>query len=206
MRCDFSSHQQWGSTDVRIPRSVEESVVRLLFDDARRLDWNSLNVRQRTEHYRRWTSDPQIGGRLREHMSESDARVWIKDGPMKEWTRASNGIGRYAGLIEGSQTVASRVTTKALGHEWLAVPGSLKEKPLRVMVRENEEERILTWGSSSDLKHMVWAALRAAADGDSRDWVVCVTETFTCPVPANEKRAQLRLAKRCNLDLVHIVL
>ncbi len=56
------------------------------------------------------------------------------------------------------------------------------------------------------LKHMAWAALSASANGDPREWVVCVTETFTKPTPANERQAHLRLAKRCGLRLVHVTI
>jgi hypothetical protein len=50
----------------------------------------------------------------------------------------------------------------------------------------------------------VWAALTANAEGDSRPWLLCVLETFTMPIPANEKQAQQRLAKRCELDIRYI--
>ena len=92
---------------------------------------------------------------------------------------------------------------KALGEGWEPTPATLRVKPLRLVARNGEDEAVVTWAPSNGLKHMVWAALTANAEGDARDWVICVTETFTKPTPANEKQAHTRLAKRCGLKIVH---
>ena len=43
--------------------------------------------------YDRWLDDPAIGGYLTRFLSRERARVWLKDVPMKEYSRARNGIG-----------------------------------------------------------------------------------------------------------------
>lgn len=190
----------------RIPPDVEAKVVRRLYEDAARLDWGHLTPQQRSNQYRSWVDDVEVGGKLAEYLSTDAARVWIKDGPMKEWARSTSGIGKYAAYIDGASEIPARLVTKALGSDWTADLASVQVKPLRMAVRRAEEEAVLTWAPASDLKHMVWAALSAQAEGDHRPWTLCVTSTFVKPLPANEKQAQLRLAARCGLPLVHVVL
>lgn len=190
----------------RLPPSVEKRVVECLYTEALELDWSHLPPQKKSAQYNRWVEDPQIGGRLLEYMTPTAARVWIKDGPMKEWSRATSGIGKYAALVSGSGPVPLKLALKVLGEAWEAIPESLEVKPLRVVARTGEDEVVLTWAPVSGLKHMFWAALVASAEGDVRDWIVCVTDTFNNPTPANEKQSHLRLAKRCGLKLVHVSL
>jgi len=191
----------------RIPPKVELAVVAQLYSDASELGWTSLRPRQRSAQYDKWLEDPDVGGKLKAYLSASGARVWIKDGPMKEWTRALSGVGKYATLVGDSASTQVKVVRKALGSDWEPRSDTLKVKPLRVVARNSEEdEAVVTWAPSSGLKHMVWAALTASAEGDVRDWVVCVTDTFTKPTPANEKQAHLRMAKRCGLRLTHVTI
>lgn len=191
---------------MRIPREVEAKVVTKLYEDANRLDWAHLTPQQHSTQYAKWVEDPDVGGRLREFLSTGDARVWIKDGPMKEWSRAVSGVGKYANHVRDAQDVPARLVNRALGAEWQAEPATIQVKPLRVVARRGEDEAVLTWAQARDLKHLVWAALTASAEGDTRQWVLCVIETFTKPTPANEKEAHHRLAKRCHLEIRHISL
>jgi hypothetical protein len=191
---------------MRIPREVEMKVVTRLYADAKKLDWASLTPQEHSAKYAKWVDDPEVGGRLREYLSVGDARVWIKDGPMKEWSRSLSGVGKYAGLVDGAENVPIALACKVLGSDWELDPETIRSKPLRLTARKGEEETVLTWAKARDLKHLCWAALTASAEGDHRPWVICVIETFTRPIPANEKQAHLRLAGRCDLRLVHVSL
>lgn len=191
---------------MRIPRPVEERIVAKLYADAAERDWAALSLAERTEQYARWLRHPDVGGRLTEYLSDGEARVWIKDGPMKEWSRAMNGIGRYAELIDASNEIPHRLVSRVLGPDWSFDAAAIQVKPLRLTVHRREEEQVLTWGAARDLKHLVWAALTASAEGDTRRWTLCLTESFTRPTPRNEKDAHLRLAARCDLVLRHVTL
>lgn len=191
---------------MRIPKEVESKVVTKLYADAATLDWAGLTPQQHSAQYTKWVDEPEVGGRLREYLSSGDARVWIKDGPMKEWSRSLSGVGKYATLVDGSDDIKARLVHKALGENWHIDNETLRVKPLRITARSGEDETVVTWAPANGLKHLVWAALTASAEGDSRNWVLCVVETFTKPIPANEKQAHQRLAKRCDLLLKHISL
>lgn len=189
---------------MRVPREMERKVVARLYADAIRLDWASLTPQQRSTQYAKWVAEDEVGGRLREYLSDTGARVWIKDGPMKEWRRALSGVGRYADLIEHSTDVPSTLVAKVLGTDWELERASIQAKPLRLAARRDDAEAVITWGNPRDLKHLVWAALVASAEGDARPWTLCLIETFTKPTPTNEKQAHQRLATRCGLQIKHV--
>lgn len=189
----------------RLTWDVEEAIVSRLFSDMERLGWAGMTPRQRTSQYGEWIKDAEIGQKLAAWMTPERARVWIKDGPVKEYPRALAGVGKYAPLANGSANVVDLVQ-RALGTGWASDPTTLSIKPLRVEAFQGEETVVLAWGPARDLKHLVWAALNADASGDPREWVLVVTGTFTRPVTASDKAHQLRIARRCGLRLVHIEL
>ena len=193
---------------MRIPPAVESKVVAHLYADATTLDWANLTSREHSAQYERWVKDPEVGGRLREYLTDSALRVWIKDGPMKELSRARSGIGRFAKLVPGADQIPPRLVSRVLGADWTLQPGSLRGKPMRLIARHTtgDREAVLTWGHAGDLKHLVWAALNASVDGDARPWTICVIESFTRPTPANEKQAHDRLARRTELTVRHVTL
>lgn len=190
---------------MRIPREIETAVVTRLYADATAMDWFTLTAQEHSVQYAKWVKDDEIGGRLREYLTEAGVRVWIKDGPMKELSRSAMGAGKYTHLIAGADQIPARLVRRALGPDWELQPDSVRGKPLRLVARNptDDSEAVLAWGQATDLKHLTWAALTASAEGDDREWTLCVVETFTRPTPANEKQAHLRLAKRCQLNVIH---
>lgn len=77
----------------RLTWEVEEAIVSRLFADMERLGWEGMTPRQRTSQYGEWIKDAEIGQRLAEWMTPERARVWIKDGPVKEYPRALADVG-----------------------------------------------------------------------------------------------------------------
>lgn len=189
---------------VRIPKAVETRVVRKLYADAASLGWANLSAQQHSAQYTKWIDDPEVGGRLLQYLTSDSARVWIKDTPMKEWRRSLSGVGKYASLVQGSDETPATLARKALGDGWIPQLDTLVIKPLRVLATKGDEEVVLAWAPASDVKHLVWTALRASAEGDIRTWVLCVVGSFTKPTPANVKQAHQRLATRCQLKIVHV--
>jgi hypothetical protein len=189
-----------------IPDGIEKRIVARLFQDAESLDWAHLSPPARSAQYAKWVQEPEVGGVLTKFMTPEQARVWIKDGPMKEWARAVSGIGKHASLVHRPGATAAQLVHRALGPGWDVSDGTQRIKPLRVNAIHDGEEVTFAWGPERDLKHLVWAALKAGADGDPIPWVLCVTSTFTTPVPANVRQAHLRLAARCGLRINHVTI
>jgi hypothetical protein len=191
---------------MNIGPEVESSIVEKLFADALILGWDDLSPRKRSTHYEEWVSDPQVGGILRRYMSESQARSWIKDGPMKEWARARAGTGRYSGMIPFDRDGPTRLVVMGLGSGWVVDTESLRTKPLRVDAFKGGVGVTFAWGPQKDLKHLLWGALQANADGNPLPWTIAIVDSFTKPVPANVRQRNMRIAARCNVTILHLTL
>jgi hypothetical protein len=190
-----------------LPSEVDRVVAGRLFADIQRLGWEDLTNVERSAQYVRWLADPDIGGRLTQFMDAGQARVWIKDGPVKEYPRAAAGVGKYATLVVTVSTqLPSLIVSHALGSGWLPRAETMQVKPLRIAAYAGEEEAVVAWGPARDLKHLVWAALLAQVRSDAREWVLVVTSTFTNPVPAAEKVLHGRIGSRIGVRIVHVEL
>lgn len=175
-----------------------------LFEDARSLDWQGMNNRQRSEQYRDWLIDPRIGGVLARFMPTESARLWIKDGPMKEYSRALNGQSKYSPLVPGGVIEPEDIVRTSLGPSWKVVSDSLKVKPLRISVLGPTGDRLtVAWGPVRDLKHLIWAAISSMASGDETDWVICLVTSFVTPVPRNEQNQIDRIASTCGVRVIY---
>jgi hypothetical protein len=179
-----------------------------MYERAAELGWPSLSDAERTNQYRYWTDDQQIGGKLLLYLGRPEAvRVWMKDGPMKEYARAVNGIGKYADLVDEDIVRLPELLSRALGPGWIEIPNTKKIKPLRVTVRrhnDEDEEKRFCWGPPRDLKHLVWRAITDQAEGDAVSWIVCVVNPSTRPATKSQRAQHERLARRIGLDIVDI--
>src|ERR1700733_2055700 len=108
-------------TSYSLPPALEADVVGSLYRQAAELKWTYLTAQDRTRHYQRWTEDPTIGGRLVLFTGKPEnVRPWIKDGPMKEYTRATYGVGKYAQYVTQPPTPVGTLVARALGDGWTA--------------------------------------------------------------------------------------
>ena len=191
---------------MKINPDLKARVARAAYAAAETFDWTSMTDRERSDKYAKWLEDPEIGLPLREFMGPEEARVWLKDGPMKEYARARFGVGQWAQYLpERARIGADALVHKAIGPHWSVEPGSRQIKPLRVKLLAGDfEEVIFTWAVAKDFKHLVWAALKAHAGGDRLDWVLCAVGTENDPIPEDEKAFHRRVAERCGLRVVHV--
>lgn len=191
-----------------LPRDLESDIVGLLYKQAADLNWTNLPDAERTKMYRRWTENPDIGGRLELFIGRPESvRTWIKDGPMKEYTRATYGVGKFASCISRPSTSIDTLVAKALGNTWIPDPETLQIKPLSVHIRhmkDEDREQCFAWGPVRDFKHLVWAAISAQANGDPLPWVICVIDSFVRPVTSKQKSFHERIGHRLDLTIKHI--
>jgi hypothetical protein len=191
---------------MKIPESVENQVVTRLFADAQRINWDDLNGVKRSRQYAEWVTDPEVGGLLIRYMDEAQARLWIKDGPMKEWVRSRSGVGKYSNFVPTRSSTPATIVAEAMGSEWTVVDDSIRTKPLRVVVQNADDQAVVTWGPERDAKHLLWAALQAIANGDGLPWTICIVDSFTKPVPSNVRKGHQLIADRCGLRLVYVTI
>ncbi|MFH8991609.1 hypothetical protein [Streptomyces sp. NPDC017940] len=191
-----------------IPKEIKESVSRRVYAQAHARDWTRLPAAERSLIYDQWVDAPDVGGKLIQYRgTPSRVRHWLKDGPMKEYARAIYGVGTYASYVPDPSAGVVAVIEKALGEGWAPVPGTQRTKPLRITVSSGEEEKNFAWADDSkQLKHLVWAALRAEANGVPNPWILCLVEMFEAPIPAEEKAEHIRIGERAGLLVKHVSL
>lgn len=187
----------------RVPADQRAAVVRALYADATRVEWEYLPINQRTAQYDKWVLAPEIGGVLTEYMSAETARSWIKDGPMKEYTRAQQGVGRYAKFGSKAAITPAQIAVRALGLSAVVVDDSFGVKPLHCVATVASHETYLAWGEAKNFRYLVWACLTYLANHSSGDAHVVVIETMTDPTTASEKAQHAAIAGRCKIGLSH---
>src|SRR5262245_49330227 len=139
-------------------------VVAALYADAEAKDWEHQAPAERTRQYGRWIGDERVGGILTRYMTAEAARSWIKDGPMKEFSRARRGAGRYAEFGQAAVTGPDDVVRHALGEGWRIAGGRVGVKPFHCEVEREDQRAFVTWGSAGNFRHLMWAALRWVVD------------------------------------------
>ena len=179
-------------------------VVRHLYVDAKALDWEHMSPADKTAKYSAWLDHPEVGALLQEWMSAEEARVWIKDGPMKEYARAMAGLGPFADYLPDHPRGSQAVVLAALGEGWSIVEGSVGVKPLHCNAWNGCARVRLYWGPPNDFRHLLWAALLATEIVPSLDARIVVFDTLAHPISATQMKKQVRIGERCGFQIGHI--
>jgi hypothetical protein len=189
--------------DKLLPADQLEGVIAALYADAEAMDWEHQTLAEKTRQYARWIQDERVGQVLTRYMTAEAARAWIKDGPMKEFRLARRGAGRYAEFGQASVTGPDDVVRHALGEGWHIVDDHVGVKPFHLEAEHEGRRAFVTWGQATKFRHLVWAALRWAADNKGRA-VIVVTDSAERPTPENEAAWHKRVAERCGLEVTHM--
>ena len=187
-----------------LPENQLEQVVRALYQAADEAGWETLGPRDRSQLYTRWVdpTDP-VGAVVTRFMTPESARSWIKDGPMKEYSRANRGTGRYARFGRQGGTGPMDIVRHALGAAAVIESGSAQVKPLRCHAHTAERRYLVIWGDPRGYKELVWAALRAITEDGDQVHIV-VLEPPARAVPADERAKQQAIAAHCGIQLHHL--
>jgi hypothetical protein len=171
----------------KVPNDVRNEVIGEI---VRRLDaarWEEVSSSAASEMYDRLVKDPQIGGRLVVYMPADKVRVWIKDGPAKEYRRALEGIGPIAPFTKRTYPGPESVVRLALGDKWLPKPDTIDEKPMRCFAEgPNGQSMFVIWGPLSALQGLIWNSCLIRAADSSKPITVVVTKPNSAPLPADD--------------------
>lgn len=188
------------------PESVREKVIQVLykkFDDA---CWEQLSHKEKSTFYERFLEDSSIGGALGPYMDPGGIRVWIKDGPAKEYGRAIEGVGAYARYTSRSYPNTTETVTKVLGCGWSAVDGSVEEKPMRCLAESQAgDRRFLVWGAVSSIKELAWAIIRHRIKDADTKAVLVVTRMSIAPLQTSDQKLATAVAEVIGADFKTVV-
>ncbi|WP_436496158.1 hypothetical protein [Actinokineospora sp. HUAS TT18] len=188
-----------------IDDDIRREVITEIYRQVDELDWDGMSLRERSEYYVRWIDDPLIGGKLGRFIERDRIRVWIKDGPIKELSRARHGIGSYAQFTAHQYPGMDEIARQAIGQEWRSDADTLEVKPNRCLVRGPGANALMIWGSATKLADLVWAAINARVDGGAEPIIVITSPQGTRLSDGEKQRHQL-IAEVAGVELRHITL
>jgi hypothetical protein len=187
-----------------LEEELRRQVIAEIYRRADDLDWDGLSPSDRSTWYVRWLDDPAIGGVLDLYMPRDQARLWIKDVPMKHYARARSGIGPYADLVGSHLPDAGQLCQLAFGADWAPLEGTLKDKPNRCTLsdRGGKLAQIL-WGPPRAFQSLVWASLNAVVDDQPTPVMVVVTRQGERLTDGQVGRHR-RIARRIDVEVRHL--
>lgn len=167
-----------------VPEEVRQEVAASLYERLDALCWEELSSRDKSEAYGNFVSDPTIGGRLAPYLGSDRIRVWIKDGPAKEYGRALEGVGAYAGYTRRAFVGPQGVVSAVLGDSWSVREGSVKDKPMCCWADSPDgASRFVIWGAHQGVKDLVWQAVLHRADHPESKPVIILTRREVTALP-----------------------
>ena len=188
-----------------IPDQLRRDLIAEVYRRADELDWDSLTQVDRSSWYDRWVDDPAIGGVLTRFIPRERARVWLKDVPMKHYSRARGGVGPYSDLVTRRLPGPKSVASQVFGAAWRVVDGTVQEKPNRCRITDSHAERVMIWGPSNNLRALIWAGLNSAIDGAPAPSIV-VTSLQGQPLSDGERQRHIALGQRAGIEVFHTTL
>ena len=184
-----------------IPRPVRDAVRASLGRQFDALRWEALTNPERTEAYERFVRDPTVGGLLAPYKAAGDIRVWIKDGPAKEYGRALEGRGYMAEHVSRAYPGPGAVVRSALGDEWKARIDAMNEKPMRCFAEDGKgQSMFVIWGPLTALQGLIWHSALIRADEPTVPITIAITKPGNGPVSAGEWELVERLADIVDAD------
>ena len=162
-----------------VPPNVREAVLTELIKQFDQVKWEELSSSDTSAWYTRFVRDENIGRRLSQYMSEAEIRVWIKDGPAKEYRRALEGRGSYAQYTSRAFPGPEIIVRATLGKGWTLVADSIEEKPMRCIARSRDQTKFLIWGPTKSLKDLVWQASVTLAEKPDTAITLVITRPST---------------------------
>jgi hypothetical protein len=183
---------------------LRRQVIAEIYKRADALDWDGLSASDRSTWYVRWLDDPAIGGVLDVYMPRDQARIWIKDVPMKHYARARSGIGPYADLVASHLPNAGQLAQLAFGADWAPLEGTIKDKPNRCTVSDGGDRLVqMLWGPPRTFQSLVWASLNAVVDEQPTPVMVVVSRQGERLTDGQIGRHQ-SIARRIGVEVRHL--
>jgi hypothetical protein len=171
----------------KVPPDVRTAIIKELVGELDAARWEEVSPSVASEMYDRFVKNPKIGGRLLPYMPADKVRVWIKDGPAKEYRRALEGIGPIASFTKRAYPGPESVVHLALGDQWLPKLDTIEEKPMRCFAEGPAgQPMFVIWGPVSALQGLIWNSCLFRAEDSAKPITVVITKPHSAPLPASE--------------------
>lgn len=135
---------------MRIPDELRGALREQLWSRADDLAWNRLSWIEKTRWYEIWTKDPDVGGRLSNHLDHRRVRLYIKDTIMKGYVR--------------TRQADPGIPLRSLGIDPATAHLEDYERPHGRLLHDG---RLIAWGNADDWKPVL-TALHERSFGNCR--------------------------------------
>lgn len=170
-----------------------------------RVRWEEISASRASALYDEFVDDPKIGGVLKPFLPVDKIRVWIKDGPAKEYRRALEGVGYMAAHTSRAYPGPDALITAALGDGWGHDPATIEEKPMRCLAHDELGRHVLVvWGSLGALQGIYWVASTHRATNPDQPVTMVITKPSQAPLSGQEYDLARRLADIIEVDCVQV--
>lgn len=183
-----------------IPPKVREAVLIELVRQLDEVKWEELTAHHTSAWYNRFVKDENIGRRLAQYMSDVEIRVWIKDGPAKEYRRALEGRGSYSQYTSRAFPGPEVIVRSALGGGWKLIIDSVEEKPMRCLAQSDDQMKFLIWGPTKSLKDLVWQATVTLAENRQTSITLVITRPSATRLTGDSWSLAERLSNVIGVD------
>lgn len=171
----------------RLPNKVRDAVRAELGRHFDAMRWEELSPAQATAAYTQLARDPKVGGLMAPFMSSGEIRVWIKDGPAKEYRRGLEGTGYMAEYTSRAYPGRDALVASALGTGWSVDPESVQQKPMRCVVTNAAGESMsVLWGALSQAQGLHWTASTLRIREPQRPVTVIYTRPSGVPLEGED--------------------
>jgi hypothetical protein len=189
--------------EISLPKDIRDDVLTVLYRHVGTLPWMTMTGRMKSRYYTEWIEDPAIGGQLADYQTAENMRVWLKDGPLKEYARAIEGVGSYARYTTRRLSTPDEFLQDVLGKGWQVIPDSVGEKPMHCQTTNGHTVRYLCWGGQRTFRDLVWAAVNQAVRLKSLPIIVVYTLDGEL-IPASQQEQQRAIAEHCGVELRYV--
>lgn len=146
---------------MNLPDTVREQLKDRMWRIADEIGWLAIGTTEKSQHYKNWTKDPEVGGVLQRYLPLGEVRVYIKDSLLKDYPRARRADQEkpFRMLRLNGKVACSQVFIKPHG-------------------RLLSDGRIICWGRAADWKMILMAVFeRSFTISGSTPFAAVLTES-----------------------------
>ncbi|NUT47889.1 MAG: hypothetical protein HOV94_11355 [Saccharothrix sp.] len=188
---------------LQLPPDKRDQILYAMYRRADEVDWQLLANGKKTDQYRKWVDDREVGQVMLMYGAEKDVRVWLKDVAMKEYGRAQEGLGSYVRYLPKRFKGPEEIVNAALGKSWTVRDDSVIIKPNRCTAFRGGQSRLVVWGRPNSFKDLFWAALTETKGGGD-EAVIVVTTRDGENISDKELEWQKAIGRRGDFEVVHL--
>ena len=171
---------------MNLPDRIRDQLRERLWGIADQINWLALGPTEKSQQYKNWTKDAEVGGVLGRYMAVGEVRVYIKDSLLKDYP-------------------AARRACQERPFRMLALDGEItvKREFIKPHGRQLADGRIICWGRAADWKTILLAVFeRSFVTPKTTSYAAILTESSGKFSDQGVRAVVIEAAKRLGIERV----